>query len=131
MTAAVNPCRTISMVDARDVAEVAAEVLRRGEHNGETLLITGPEALTYADCAAQITAHIGRPVRYQEIPPSEVRERFLAAGFPDWLAEALVDLHRMYDTGRHNPISDVTVKLTGNQPRSFADFLRDYPNDFA
>lgn len=131
ISAAVAPNRTVTMVDARDVSEVAAAVLRRGEHTGETLCITGPQALSYPDCAAQIAEHIGRPVGYHQISVSEARKRFTAAGLPNWLADALVDLHRMYDTGLHNPMTDVTADLTGNPPRSFADFLRDNPNVFA
>ncbi|HKS98194.1 MAG TPA: hypothetical protein VJT31_01590 [Rugosimonospora sp.] len=81
------------------MSEVAAAVLRRNDHRRETLLITGPEALSYPDCAARIGEHIGRLVAYQHLPAEEVFARFVAAGMPDWAARLRVDLHREYDTG--------------------------------
>lgn len=124
MAAAVRPDATMTMVDARDVAEVAAAVLTGGSHSGETLLVTGPEALSYADCAALIGKVTGRSVSYVQVSAQQVIDGFLAAGLPSWLAEALVALHQMYDTGELNPHSDAVARLTGMPARTFSEFLQ-------
>src|SRR5206468_3396658 len=49
MSAALPGNRGMTMVDSRDVSDVAAAVLERGDHRGETLLITGPQAVSYDD----------------------------------------------------------------------------------
>jgi uncharacterized protein YbjT (DUF2867 family) len=123
--AAVRPEATITMVDARDVAEVSAAVLLKGDHSGETILITGPQALSYPDCAELIGEAIGKSVGYEQLPAEQVYEGFLAGGMPDWLAGELVALHRMYDTGELNPISDAVPRFTGKPARTFAQFLDD------
>ena len=125
IAAAVRPDATITMVDARDVADVSAAVLLGGDHRGETILITGPAALSYPDCAALIGTALGRGVGYEEVPPEQACKGFVAAGMPDWLADALVALHRMYDTGELNPLSDAVLRLTGKPARTFAQFLHD------
>lgn len=125
ISAAVRPDATISMVDARDVAEVCAAVLVNGDHRGETILITGPEALSYPDCAERIGAALGREVGYEEVAPEQAYKQFVAAGLPDWIADGLVALHRMYDTGELNPVTDVVPRLTGKPARTLADFVDD------
>jgi uncharacterized protein YbjT (DUF2867 family) len=125
MAAAVRPDATMTMVDARDVAAVAAALLTAGGHRGETVLITGPEALSYADCAALIGKAAGTSISYLQVPPRQVLDGFLAAGLPGWLAEALVALHQMYDTGELNPQSDAVPRLTGRPAHTFEEFLRE------
>jgi NAD(P)H dehydrogenase (quinone) len=125
MAAAVGPSKTISMVDMRDVADVAAAVLTSDGHSGREYLITGPEALTYADCARKLSSALGRTISYSQITANQARKTFGSAGLPAWLSDALVDLFAMYDTGQLNPISDVTETVAGHAPRSFDDFLAD------
>jgi hypothetical protein len=48
-----------------------------------------------------------------------------SGGLPLWMAEALVALYTMYDTGTLDPITDVTSVLTGHPARSYDDFLAD------
>jgi uncharacterized protein YbjT (DUF2867 family) len=54
----------ISMVDARDVASVAVEALTAAGHEEQTYLVTGPEPLTFADAAQELSNVLGRPIRY-------------------------------------------------------------------
>ncbi|WP_101951114.1 NmrA family NAD(P)-binding protein [Mycobacterium sp. 3519A] len=123
--AAVGPDKAISMVDVRDVAHVAAAVLCSDAHHGREYLITGPEPLTYADCARKLSRSLGRHVDYVRVAPQTAHDLFTAGGFPEWLADALVALFAMYDTGELNPISDVTATLVGRPARTFDDFLAD------
>src|SRR5262249_43933294 len=57
--------RGISMVDARDVAEVAALALLDGSHAGRTYTLSGSAAPTYPQLADMLTELTGRPVRYR------------------------------------------------------------------
>lgn len=126
-----GPDATIAMVDARDCAEVAAAVLLRGEHTGEKIYITGPEALSYADCAERIGASLGKTVTYEQISPEEARTRFETGGLPEWLVDGLVGLQTKYATEDLNELSDTVEKYTGRPARSFDVFLHDYPALFA
>lgn len=125
MSSAVGPDKTITMVDVRDVVDVAAAVLDKNEHKGETLLITGPTAISYSECAKQISERIGKPITYRQISERESIKQLLRAGVSDWMMEGIKDLYRMYDRNDLNPSSDVTKKWTGKNARSFSDFLDD------
>lgn len=108
-----------------DVAELAATVLTKGDHSGETILITGPEALSYPDCAELIGKAIGKAVGYEQLPAEDIQAGFIKAGMDEWFADAVVTLHRMYDTGELNPLTDAVQRCTGKQARSFTQFLDD------
>ena len=122
---AVGADKKFSMVDVRDVADVAAAVLTTDGHDGKEYLITGPEALSYADCAAKLSAALGRHIAYRQISPEAALRMLTSGGLPFWMAEALVALYTMYDTGTLDPITDVTSALTGHPARSYDDFLAD------
>jgi uncharacterized protein YbjT (DUF2867 family) len=117
----------ISMVDTRDVAAVAATLLTQGGHDGETYEVTGPEALSYHDIAAKLTAARGRAVTYIDGPDDAVRGALLGFGVGDWLAGALVDLYQDYrrsGTGGYAAqVSDAVRRVTGRPARSLDQLL--------
>lgn len=123
--AAVRPDAPVTIVDVRDVGAVAARVLLAGEHRGETLLITGPEEITFSECTAQMAKALGMDLTYQQISLDEAREKFTALGAPEFLVDGLVGLHQMYDSGELNPLTDVVERYTGKPARSYAQFLDD------
>ena len=53
----------IAMIDPRDVGEAAAAVLTTPGHDGQTYVLTGPEAITYAQVAAELSATLRRRPR--------------------------------------------------------------------
>jgi uncharacterized protein YbjT (DUF2867 family) len=86
----------ISMVDTRDVAAVAATLLTEPGHVDTELDVTGPEALSYHDIAAELTAVMGREVSYVDVPDDAVRGALEAFGLGPWLVGGLVDLYMDY-----------------------------------
>ena len=74
------------LVDTRDVGAAAAVVLADpAAHAGMTHVLTGPQAVTYADVAAAIAVVAGR-VEYESVEPGVYEERLMAAGLPAWRA---------------------------------------------
>ncbi len=72
-----NPIGTsgISFIDARDVGECAATVLASPQWDGQTLVLTGPRALSFAEIADLIGARADRQVGTREITPADVRRQ--------------------------------------------------------
>jgi uncharacterized protein YbjT (DUF2867 family) len=121
----------VSIVDARDVAAVAAAVLvDNAHHQRNTYLITGPEPLTFADAAAQLTAALGKPVQYVDIARENARKGMVQMGMPKWYIEDLLGFYDFYGTGAGAAVSDVVARITGQQGRSFSQFARDYRSAF-
>jgi uncharacterized protein YbjT (DUF2867 family) len=120
----------VTLVDPRDVAAVAAVVLTEDGHEGRTYTLTGPDAVTYHQAAQQLSAVIGRPVEYVDVPDPAAREGMIRAGLPDWMADQLVILWGQLRRGAAATPTDVVRVLTGREPRTVAEFVRDHAGAF-
>ncbi|GAA4621079.1 ergot alkaloid biosynthesis protein [Saccharopolyspora hordei] len=111
----------LGWIDAADIAAVADAVLA-SDVTGE-LLLTGPEALSYAEAAAVISEVTGRPVRHVDVTPDE-RARQFAAGLPADCAAALAAVDVDIRAGSEDLVTSTVPDLTGRPARSFRAFVR-------
>jgi NAD(P)H dehydrogenase (quinone) len=100
-------------------------------HENQVYDITGPELLSYRDCAV-LAAEIGdRPVAYTVCDDDAKLAFFDALGVPrrivgdepisgpiPWPSEEMVSFERAIREGRFEILSDAVVQLTGRSPRS-------------
>lgn len=129
LAAPMAQCR-IAMLDADDVAAAAAAALNSPALEGQTLTLTGPEALTYADIAARLSALLGRPVSYSPAQPKDAEFAMLKSGMPAWLVDALLGLAEQFRSGRAELVTQGVHTATGRQPRSISDYFRDRRSAF-
>lgn len=120
----------IAIVDPRDVGTAVAAVAANGGHDGETLLVTGPAAITFGDIAAALGEASGREVTFVPVPDEAAREGMLAAGMPRWLADALVLAFVQLRAGAAAEVTDTFERLTGRSPHTFADWAREHAGAF-
>jgi uncharacterized protein YbjT (DUF2867 family) len=119
----------LAMVDARDIAEVAAiELIRRDQAPGklpiETLNLVGPDTLTGSDVAAIWSDVLGRPVAYGGDDPTGF-EQNLAGFMPKWMAyEMRLMAERFVGDGMIPEAGDVErlTKVLGRPLHSYRDF---------
>jgi uncharacterized protein YbjT (DUF2867 family) len=121
----------LSLVDVRDIADVAVAALTAPGHEGQTYEITGPESLSFADVAATLTAVLGRPIRYVDVPPEAARASMLQAGMPEWNANAVTDLYAVFASGAAARTTGTVARLLGRPPIPFERFARDHAAAFA
>ena len=88
--------------------------------------LTGGEALTNGHVAEKISQVAGRKISYVDLPPAEFRKALLSAGMPEWSADALLDLQRLYREGKASLVTDAIERLTGRKPITFDQFAHDY-----
>ena len=121
----------ISLVDARDVAAVAAEVLTNNgsQHINKVYDITGPEALSHSQVAEILSKETGRRVSYVDISEEDLRNRMKEMGIVDWSVDNALELYRMYRSGYRSQVTTVVEQLTGHKPTSFSQFARSYVQD--
>jgi uncharacterized protein YbjT (DUF2867 family) len=112
-------------VDARDVAAVAARALVEPWHAGHAYEPTGPEALTYDECAALISTAVGRPIRYTDPAPWTYWRRMRALGMPRAMVGVTIGIYTAARLGLATHLTDDVERLTGRPPRSFAAFAAD------
>ena len=104
----------VAMVDARDIAEVAAiELIRRDRAPDklpiETINVVGPETLTGEDVAAIWSDVLGRPVAYGGDDPSGF-EQNMATFMPRWMAYEMRLMAERY-------VSDGMIPEAGDRER--------------
>jgi uncharacterized protein YbjT (DUF2867 family) len=112
----------LSMVDARDVAAVAAAILTSCGHEGKTYLVTGPEPLSFADAAVQLSQTLDMPVRYVDAAAEDARHALLKMGMPEWYVDDLLGFYAWYGSGAGAAVSNAVPQLTGKPGRTFRDF---------
>ena len=120
----------VSVVDARDIAAVAAAALTEEGHLGKTYTVTGPAAVTHAEIATELGDAVGRAVRFESIPPEAFLAALTGAGMPEWQAEGLVEDYASYDRGEASAVSPDVAQVTGTSPRNLRDFAQDYSDAF-
>jgi uncharacterized protein YbjT (DUF2867 family) len=119
----------LAMVDARDIAEVAAiELIRRDQSPGklptETLNLVGPDTLTGSDVAAIWSDVLGRPVAYGGDDPTGF-EQNLGAFMPRWMAyEMRLMAERFVGDGMLPEAGDVErlTAILGRPLHSYREF---------
>ena len=118
------------LVDARDVAAVAAECLTTDDYAGETYVLTGPEAIGYDRVAHEIGDAIKRSVQFVDVPAEAGKQGMLDAGYPAWLAEDLVTMMLTWSTGTDCDTSHAVRSIAGLVPRSYRTFAQDHAEAF-
>jgi uncharacterized protein YbjT (DUF2867 family) len=121
----------VSIVDIRDIAAAAGEALTNPLHENKIYNLTGPEALTHYQMAAQLSIAAGRNIRFVDIPSEALRDMLRQVGFPDWQAEGLIEDYAHYKRGEADTVEPGVVEATGREPRSFNAFAADYAKLFA
>lgn len=120
----------VSVVDVRDIASIAAKALAESGHEGKTYDITGPEALTHADMAHQLSQAVGKPIQYVSVPPAAMHESLLGFGMPAWQADGLVEDYYHYRRGEAAEVTSAVRDLTEKDAILFSQFARDYAAHF-
>jgi predicted nucleic acid-binding protein len=115
----------VAFVAASDVAAVAAKVLTSPGHEDATYVVTGPEALGYADVAARISAVFARQVDYVDQPAEEAREMMLASGMGHWEADGVLEQFDWIRAGGADSVTGTVSEVTGSDPRPIEDWLAD------
>ena len=114
-----------AFIHSDDIAAVVAKVLTTCEYDGESLPITGPEALNFAEAAAIIGAAIGKPLTFQPISDEEAGRRYAATGASKEETEAHVALWRAIREGRLAKVTGNVERILGRRPIALNDWAKE------
>jgi uncharacterized protein YbjT (DUF2867 family) len=115
-------------IDVADIADVAAAVLAGG-FDGETLDLSGPEAVSFPRAAEILAEASGTPVRFADESDANHVARLRAAGTPEgyirWRMAMLGGIRR----GADAYLSDGVQRVLGRSPAGLRDWaLREVPS---
>ncbi|HEY1530669.1 MAG TPA: NmrA family NAD(P)-binding protein [Galbitalea sp.] len=113
----------ISLIDARDVGAVSARVLTSTEWDGQTLVLTGPRSVRYADVAELVSSIRGVETPTVEVTPADVRASLVARGLEDWEADHFEEMYQLFRDGASEFVTDTVEKVTGRAPRTIEDYV--------
>jgi len=122
----------VAAVARDDIADVAVAVLLEngGGHDGRTYDMTGPEALTLAEVAEELSRVAGRPITYQNETLEEAYASRASYGAPDWEVAGWVTTYAAIANGDLDKVSDDVARVAGHPPVSLAEFLRRNPASY-
>jgi uncharacterized protein YbjT (DUF2867 family) len=120
----------VSVVDARDIADVAVVALTESGHVGKVYELSGPEALSNHDVAGTLSDVLGRKISYRDIPAGEARDALIAGGMSEWMVNVILELFEMSAADEAAEVNGEVERLTGRAPIRFEDFVRDFRHAF-
>lgn len=120
----------VAWIDARDIADVAAEALTGAGHEGKTYGLTGPEALVGTDIAAILSDVTGRSVSCTPLSAEESKTTMIADGMQDEVAAAMVELASIAPKGYLAGIETTVNDVLGRPARRFREFVTEHREAF-
>lgn len=110
-------------IDVDDIADIAFAALTDDRHRNRLYEVTGPRSITFADALAEISAAIGRPIRYQQISPEAFVEA-MGPYVPKDIIDLLIELFTVVLDGRNVKVMNGVQEALGRPARDFADYAR-------
>src|SRR5829696_2054513 len=125
----------VAAVTRDDIADAAVAVLLGdggdpARHDGRGYDMTGPEALTLAEIAEELSRVAGRPISYQEETVEEAYASRASYGAPDWEVDGWVSTYTAIANGDLERVSGDLEALAGHPPMRLADFLAANPDSY-
>jgi len=106
-----------------DMAAAIAASLASGSKESEIYTLTGPEAYTIKEIAAQVAEVTGKPLEVIQLPDEALTEGVKAAGVPEDLARIIVSFDANTRAGRIAMVTDAVETLSGHKSRTLKQFL--------
>jgi uncharacterized protein YbjT (DUF2867 family) len=105
-----------AFIHSDDIAAVAVEAMTFCAYEGRSLVITGPEALTFGEVTARISGALGRQIEYRAVSDGEARERYLVVNGSSEETEAHVALWRAIREDRLAMVTNQVEQILGRKP---------------
>ncbi|NLP03909.1 MAG: NmrA family NAD(P)-binding protein [Fibrobacter sp.] len=119
----------VSLIDARDVAIVAADIFLPGAHHYyKTYNLTGKEALSMHQVASRLSEVSGVKVGYVDVPESTAAENFRKI-YPRERVGMILEYLKLLSSGQASLISSAEEVVARAEPIQFIDFARDYAEE--
>ncbi|SEP29449.1 NAD(P)H-binding protein [Amycolatopsis saalfeldensis] len=112
------------LIHEGDIAAVAVRALTEDGHDGACHLLSGPAPISQIDQVAAIGAALGRPLRWVDIGPDELRRR-IEPVMPPGIADVYLG-----GLATSAPATGVVEAVTGRPGRTFARWAADHVADF-
>lgn len=114
----------VGLIDADDIAAVAARALLDHPAHDTAHVLTGPAALSYDEVAETLSRVHGRPITHAAVDPTTLVRILREHDVPEAYATLLAALDTDIAAGKHDYATDTVLRVTGDPPRSLETMLR-------
>ena len=111
-------------IDADDIADVAVSALTEARHRNKLFEVTGPRALTFAQCIQEISQALGRRIEYTQVPIDAYSDALQAQGIPEDMQWLLRELFTVVFDGRNSKVMPGVEQALGRPATDFRDYVR-------
>lgn len=120
------PANTVlePFIDIDDIAEVAVAALTRPELHNQLFEVTGPRAMSFAQCVEEISAAVGYPVKYTPIPLDAFIGALHDQGAPDAMQWLMRELFSVVLDGRNSQVMTGVEDVLGRPATDFSDYIK-------
>lgn len=107
-------------IDVADITEVAAHLLLNGGHDGETIELSGPEALTFSTAVDMLAEAAGTQLRFVEQRRDDLVDALRNAGTPELYVAWRMAMLDAIRTGADAHVSEGVERVLGRPATSFS-----------
>ena len=111
-------------IDVDDIADVAVAALTEPSHRNKLFEVTGPRALTFAQCIQEISEALGRPVKFTSVPVDAYINALNGQGVPQDLQWLLRELFTVVFDGRNCNVMPGVEEALGRPATDFKTYVQ-------
>jgi len=112
----------IAFIHLDDIAAVALTALTMEGYDGESLPISGPEALSYREMTSKIGAALGKSLTFQTISEDQARQQLVSSGESSAVVEAHILLWRAIREGHLATVTGEVERVIGRKSITFEEW---------
>ena len=111
-------------IDADDIADVVVAALTEPGHRNKLFEVTGPRALTFAQCVEEISGALGRPLKFRTVPIDVYINALDEQGVPGDLQWLLHELFTVVFDGRNCNVMPAVEEVLGRPATDFKTYVQ-------
>ncbi len=111
-------------IDVDDIADVAVVALTEPGHRNRLFEVTGPRAMTFAQCVEEISGALGRPLKYTSVPIDAYMNALQEQGIPEDLQGLLHELFTVVFDGRNCLVMPGVEDVLGRPATDFKTYVQ-------
>ena len=111
-------------IDADDIADVAVAALTESRHRNRLFEVTGPRALTFAQCIQEMSTALGRPLKYTCVPIDAYINALRQQGVPEDMQWLLRELFTVVFDGRNSQVMPGVEEALGRPATDFKTYVQ-------
>lgn len=111
-------------IDADDIADVVVAALTEPDHRNKLFEVTGPRALTFAQCIQEISGALGRPLKFTTVPIDVYINALDEQGVPEDLQWLLHELFTVVFDGRNCNVMPAVEEVLGRPATDFKTYVQ-------